>query len=84
MSQKYGYMPVMYRETFFLKDPNLFDVKYTGNTAIGEHIKFPGQYSSGEEPIPLVSKKVATDKPKARKRDKPKLTKTEKRKNKSR
>ena len=27
-------MPYMYRETVFLKDPNLFDIRYTGNVDI--------------------------------------------------
>ncbi|PIK55471.1 putative 28S ribosomal protein S18c, mitochondrial [Apostichopus japonicus] len=83
LSRVHGFMPVMYRETYFLKDP-IFDVKYTGNADIGEHIKFPGPNSSGESPITMVNKKSFADKTKARKREKPKLTKTEKRKNKAR
>ncbi|XP_038046375.1 28S ribosomal protein S18c, mitochondrial-like [Patiria miniata] len=33
-ARRMGFMPFMYRETVFLKDPNLFDIKYTGNVEI--------------------------------------------------
>ncbi|KAJ8025379.1 28S ribosomal protein S18c, mitochondrial [Holothuria leucospilota] len=78
----FGYMPVMYRETYFLKNPDLFDVKYTGNVDIGDHILYPGPSSSGEVPVAPTQKK--TEKTKTRKTDKVKVTKTERRKNKKR
>ncbi|XP_071792708.1 uncharacterized protein [Asterias amurensis] len=33
-AKQMGFMPYMYRETVFLKDPNLFDIRYTGNVDI--------------------------------------------------
>ncbi|XP_022080629.1 uncharacterized protein LOC110973815 [Acanthaster planci] len=52
-ARKMGFMPYMYRETIFLKDPNLFDIRYTGNVEIA--MKEPSNLvepQTHEEPQP--------------------------------
>ncbi|XP_011678476.2 28S ribosomal protein S18c, mitochondrial [Strongylocentrotus purpuratus] len=44
-----GFMPSQYRTTQFLKDPSLYDVRYTGSTAIGQYSKLPDSNISEEE-----------------------------------
>ena len=39
----------MYRETVFLKDPNLYDVRYTGNSNIGSMTALPQSTEDYEE-----------------------------------
>lgn len=44
-----GFMPSQYRTTQFLKDPSLYDVRYTGSIAIGQYSKLPDSNISEEE-----------------------------------
>ncbi|XP_041477548.1 28S ribosomal protein S18c, mitochondrial-like [Lytechinus variegatus] len=44
-----GFMPNQYRSTQFLKDPSLYDVRYTGSNVIGQYSKLPDSNISEEE-----------------------------------
>ncbi|XP_072025851.1 uncharacterized protein [Amphiura filiformis] len=41
IAKAFGLMPHMYRETVFLKDPSLYNIKYTGNPNIGSQVSLP-------------------------------------------
>ncbi|XP_071947208.1 uncharacterized protein [Antedon mediterranea] len=49
-SRRMGYMPVMYRDTIFLKDPDLFGSHYAGEVNIGDAVRL--------EPRPLIDSPV--------------------------
>ncbi|XP_071506573.1 uncharacterized protein [Diadema antillarum] len=55
-----GFMPNQYRETVFLKDPSLYDVKYAGHPDIGQATDLPDSPLSQEE-LEEIRQGVATE-----------------------